>query len=123
MWSLTVGEKASGLEEGWKQGSLEEYNYPSESHSTPVPGNAGEPSAPNSLGLEGRSTTDHFSVLSWTWKQEDPLEEAMAAHSSILAWRIPGTDELGHRGTEMDKADPCPHRAHVARGKGLGPGV
>lgn len=31
--------------------------------------------------------------------------------------------ELGHRGTEMDKADPCPHRAHVARGKGLGPGV
>ena len=66
---LTVGEKASGLEEGWKQGSLEEYNYPSESHSTPVPGNAGEPSAPNSLGLEGRSTTDHFSVLSWTWKQ------------------------------------------------------
>ena len=35
MWSLTVGEKASGLEEGWKQGSLEEYNYPLESHSTP----------------------------------------------------------------------------------------
>jgi len=23
----------------------------------------------------------------------DPLEEGMAAHSSILAWRIPGTEE------------------------------
>ena len=27
--------------------------------------------------------------------QEDPLEEGMAAHSSILAWRIPGTEEPG----------------------------
>ena len=25
--------------------------------------------------------------------QEDPLEEGMAAHSSILAWRIPWTKE------------------------------
>ena len=25
--------------------------------------------------------------------QEDPLEEEMATHSSILAWRIPGTGE------------------------------
>ena len=25
--------------------------------------------------------------------QEDPLEEGMAAHSSILAWRIPWTEE------------------------------
>ena len=24
---------------------------------------------------------------------EDPLEEEMATHSSILAWRIPGTEE------------------------------
>ena len=24
--------------------------------------------------------------------QEDPLEEGMATHSSILAWRIPGTE-------------------------------
>ena len=27
--------------------------------------------------------------------QEDPLEEGMAAHSSILAWRIPWTEEAG----------------------------
>ena len=32
-----------------------------------------------------------FSSLGW----EDPLEEGMATHSSILAWRIPRTEELG----------------------------
>ena len=34
-----------------------------------------------------------------TWAQslgqEDPLEDGMATHSSILAWRIPWTEELG----------------------------
>ena len=32
-------------------------------------------------------------VQSLSW--EDPLEEGMAAHSSILAWRIPWTEEPG----------------------------
>ena len=27
--------------------------------------------------------------------QEDPMEEEMATHSSILAWRIPGIEESG----------------------------
>ena len=27
--------------------------------------------------------------------QEDPLEEGMATHSSIVAWRIPWTEEPG----------------------------
>ena len=27
--------------------------------------------------------------------QEDPLEKGKATHSSILAWRIPWTEELG----------------------------
>ena len=27
--------------------------------------------------------------------KEDPLEEGMATHSSILAWRIPWTEEPG----------------------------
>ena len=31
---------------------------------------------------------------------EDPLEEGMAAHSSIFAWRIPWTEEPG--GLELD---------------------
>ena len=26
---------------------------------------------------------------------EDPLEEGMATHSSILVWRVPGTEEPG----------------------------
>ena len=34
-----------------------------------------------------------------TWVQslggEDPLKEGMATHSSILAWRIPRTEEPG----------------------------
>ena len=28
-------------------------------------------------------------------RQEDPLEEEMAAHFSILAWKIPWTEEPG----------------------------
>ena len=28
--------------------------------------------------------------------QEDTLEKKMATHSSILAWRIPWTEETGH---------------------------
>ena len=28
--------------------------------------------------------------------QEDSLEEGMATHSSIIAWRIPWTEELGY---------------------------
>ena len=37
--------------------------------------------------------------LQETWVQsldwEDPLEQGMAVHSSILAWKIPWTEELG----------------------------
>ena len=32
-------------------------------------------------------------MLVWSLSQEDPLEEGMATHSSILAWRIPWTEE------------------------------
>ena len=38
-------------------------------------------------------------VVQETWVrslgQEDPLEKGMATHSSILAWRIPWTEEPG----------------------------
>ena len=39
--------------------------------------------------------------------QEDPLEEGMAAHSSILAWRIPWTEgpggpqSIGSKGSDL----------------------
>ena len=77
--------------------------------------NAGDPSS--SLGL-GRSPGEGIGYLlqnSWTslvaqmvknppamWETwvlslgwEDPLEEGTATHSSILAWRIPWTEEPG----------------------------
>ena len=31
----------------------------------------------------------------WSLDQEDPLEKGLASHSSILAWRIPWTEEPG----------------------------
>ena len=44
-------------------------------------------------------TVKNLPAMRETWvrflHQEDPLEEGMAIHSSILAWRIPGTGETG----------------------------
>ena len=37
--------------------------------------------------------TSEMRVQSLSW--EDPLEEEMATHSNILAWRIPCTEEPG----------------------------
>ena len=31
----------------------------------------------------------------WSLHQEDPLKKEMVTHSSILAWEIPWTEELG----------------------------
>ena len=42
--------------------------------------------------------------------QEDPLEKGMATHSSILAWRIPWTEEpgglqsVGHKESDTTEA-------------------
>ena len=43
--------------------------------------------------VKNLSTTQETQVQSLGGK--DPLEEGMATHSSILAWRIPCTGELG----------------------------
>ena len=44
-----------------------------------------------------------------TWVQslvwEDPLEEGMTTHSSILAWRIPWTEEPGRWGHKRVRQD------------------
>ena len=41
----------------------------------------------------------HLPAIQETWVpslgQDDPLETEMATHSSILAWRIPWTEEPG----------------------------
>ena len=36
--------------------------------------------------------TEETRILSLVW--EDPLEESMAAHCSVLAWKIPRAEEL-----------------------------
>ena len=50
----------------------------------------------------------HLPAMPKTWVRslgwEDPLEKEMATHSSILAWRIPWTEEPGGlQSTESQK--------------------
>ena len=44
-------------------------------------------------------TVKNLPAMQETWVrslgQEDTLEEGMAIHSSILAWRVPWTEETG----------------------------
>ena len=46
---------------------------------------------------------DVGSIPGW----EDPLEEGMATHCSILAWRIPGTEEPGSSVLEVTRSGSC----------------
>ena len=47
----------------------------------------------------GSLVVKNLPAIQETWvqslSQEDPLEKAMATHSSICAWEIPWTDEPG----------------------------
>ena len=43
--------------------------------------------------VKNPSAMQEMLVGSLGW--EDPLEEGMATHSSVLAWRIPRTEEAG----------------------------
>ena len=51
------------------------------------------------LGFPGGSAGEESACMWETWVRslgwEDPLEEGMAAHSSILAWRIQWAEEPG----------------------------
>ena len=51
------------------------------------------------LGLPGGSDGKESAAMSEAWvrslAQEDPLEKGMATHSSILAQKIPWTEEPG----------------------------
>ena len=46
-------------------------------------------------GSDGKESTCNAGDLGPSMGLEDPLEEGMATHSSILAWRIPWTEEPG----------------------------
>ena len=70
---------------------------------------------------QGRAVRD----LGWSLSREDPLEEGMVTHPSLLAWRIPrtekpvglqsmGSQRVGHEGSDL---------AHSCVGTGLGEGV
>ena len=51
------------------------------------------------IGSPGGSDVKSPPAMQETWVlslgQEDPLEKRMATHLSILAWKIPWTEELG----------------------------
>ena len=46
-------------------------------------------------GLSCSSVGKEYGCNLDPWRQEDALEKEMATHSSILAWRIPWTEEPG----------------------------
>ena len=58
-------------------------------------------------GSDGKESTcsagDLGSIAGW----EDHLEEGMATHSSILAWRIPWTEEPGGRNPPANAGLSC----------------
>ena len=60
-------------------------------------------------GSDGKESACNAGDLGSIPGLEDPLEEGMAIHSSILAWKIPWTEEpgglqpMGH--TESDKTE------------------
>ena len=49
------------------------------------------------MGFPGGSEVKNLPAMQEVWVQslgqEDPLEKGMATHSSILAWKIPWTEE------------------------------
>ena len=48
---------------------------------------------PSGSAVKNPPAKQKVQVQSLGW--EDPLEEGMATHSSILAWRMPWTEEPG----------------------------
>ena len=56
----------------------------------------------------------------WSLRQEDPLEDEMATHSSILVWKIPWTEEPGRLqfiGSQRVGQDWAPKHAWHSRRK------
>ena len=60
---------------------------------------------------------NNLSAVQETWVQtlgqEDPLEKEMATHSSILAWRIPWTEEPGGLQSMGHKESDTTERLHT----------
>ena len=62
------------------------------------------------MGFPGDLVGKESPAMQETWVQflgrEDPLEEDMATHSSILAWKIPWTEDPGGRPDWRTKPPP-----------------
>ena len=60
------------------------------------------------MGFPGGSVVKNLpsKLEKWVWSLggEDPLEKEMATHSSILAWRIPWTEEPGGLQSMLQKS-------------------
>ena len=54
-------------------------------------------------GSDGKESACNAETRVLSLGQEDPLENGMALHSSILAWRIPWTGEPGGYGLGVAK--------------------
>ena len=73
------------------------------------------------MGFPSGSAVKNLLPMQETWVQsliwEDPLEEGMATYSSILAWRIPWTEEPGSYSPvgqkEMDMTEATEHSPHI----------
>ena len=65
-------------------------------------------------GFPGGSVVKNLPAIQETWVRslgwEDPVEEGMATNSSILAWKIPWTEEpgglqsMGHKESDTTEA-------------------
>ena len=62
-------------------------------HHNSIRGNSLCPGFPDGSGGKSSACNAGDPVQSLSW--EDPLEKGMTTHSSILAWRIPWTEEPG----------------------------
>ena len=58
-------------------------------------------------GSDGKESACHAGDLGLIPGWEDPLEEGMATHSSILDWRIPWTEEPGRLQYMGHKSQTC----------------
>ena len=63
-------------------------------------------------------TVKNLPAMQETWVQslgeEDPLEKGMATHSSILAWRIPWTEEPGRQqSVGLQESDMTEQLTHI----------
>ena len=104
LWRLGVREATSGLLNTFERKSVDTHENGASQVALMVknpPASAGD-------------VRDRVRSLSW----EDPLEEGMATHSSILAWRIPWTEEpsgqqsMGSHTVGQDWSDSAAAAAH-----------